>query len=156
MSASIPPSNIPVIDENGFLTTPWYRYFASLQRTTDAVSSGDIATPAGSGLQGGGSVADGVSLSIADNGVTNAMFRQGAGTTVLGRQYGSTGDLADIKATANNQVLSREAGALVFTATPTLDGLKFGSAATVSAATPSTHKFGVICNGVQYYFLLTT
>ena len=116
----------------------------------------DIATPAGSGLQGGGSIADGVSLSIADNGVTNAMFRQGAGTSILGRKYGSTGDLADIAATANNQVLSREAGALVFTATPTLDGLKFSGAATVSAATPSTHKIAVTIGGSPYFFLLTT
>ena len=88
--------------------------------------------------------------------VTNAMFRQGAGTSILGRKYGSTGDLADIAATANNQVLSREAGALVFTATPTLDGLKFSGAATVSAATPSTHKIAVTIGGSPYFFLLTT
>ena len=156
MSSSIPPSNIPLVDENGFLSTPWYRYFASLQRATDDVTAGDITTAAGSGLQGGGSIADGVSLSIADNGVTNAMFRQGAGTSVLGRKYGSMGDLADITATANNQLLSRESGALVFTATPTLDGLKFSGAATVSAATPSTHKIAVTCNGVSYFMLLTT
>lgn len=156
MSSSIPPSNIPLVDENGFLSTPWYRYLASLQRATDAVVAGDITTAAGSGLQGGGSVSSGVSLSIADNGVTNAMFRQGAGTSILGRKYGSTGDLADIAATANNQLLSRESGALTFTATPTLDGLKFSGAATVSAATLSTHKFAVTIGGAAYYFLLTT
>ncbi len=156
MSSSIPPANIPVIDENGFLNPTWYRYLASLQRATDDVTAGDITTAAGSGLQGGGAVSSGVSLSIADNGVTNAMFRQGAGTSVLGRKYGSTGDLADIAARANNQLLSRESGALTFTATPTLDGLKFSGAATVSAATPSTHKIAVTCNGVSYYFLLTT
>lgn len=154
--SSIPPSNIPLVDENGFLNTPWYRYFASLQRDTSAVVAGSVTTAAGSGLQGGGAVSDGISLSIADNGVTNAMFRQGAGTSLLGRQYGSTGDLADIIATANNQVLSRESGALTFTATPTLDGLKFSGAATVSAATPSTHKFAVTIGGAAYYFLLTT
>lgn len=156
MSSSIPPANIPVIDENGFLNPTWYRYLASLQRATDDVTAGDITTAAGSGLQGGGSVSSGVSLSIADNGVTNAMFRQGAGTSVLGRKYGSTGDLADIAATANNQLLSRESGALVFTSTPTLDGLKFSGAATVSAATPSTHKIAVTCNGAAYFLLLTT
>jgi hypothetical protein len=156
MSSSIPPSNIPLVDENGFLSTPWYRYLASLQRATDEVVAGDIATDTGSGLHGGGSIADGVSLSIADNGVTNAMFRQGAGTSILGRKYGSTGDLADIIATANNQVLSRESGALVFTATPTLDGLGFSGSATVSAATPSTHKFAVTIGGAAYYFLVTT
>ena len=156
MSSSIPPSNIPLVDENGFLSTPWYRYLASLQRATDDVTAGDITTAAGSGLQGGGAVASGVSLSVAANGVTNAMFRQGAGTSVLGRKYGSMGDLADITATANNQLLSRESGALVFTATPTLDGLKFSGAATVSAATPSTHKIAVTCNGVSYFMLLTT
>ena len=156
MSSSIPPANIPVIDENGFLNPTWYRYLASLQRATDEVVAGDITTAAGSGLQGGGSIADGVSLSIADNGVTNAMFRQGAGTSVLGRKYGSTGDLADIAATANNQILSRESGALLFTATPTLDGLKFSGAATVSAATPSTHKFAVTIGGAAYFLLLTT
>lgn len=156
MSSSIPPANIPVIDENGFLNPTWYRYLASLQRATDDVTAGDITTAAGSGLQGGGSVSSGVSLSIADNGVTNAMFRQGAGTSVLGRKYGSTGDLADIAATANNQLLSRESGALTFTATPTLDGLKFSGAATVSAATPSTHKFAVTIGGAAYYFLVTT
>ena len=154
--SSIPPANIPVIDENGYLNPTWYRYFAGLQRATDEVVAGDIATDTGSGLQGGGSIADGVSLSIADNGVTNAMFRQGAGTSVLGRKYGSTGDLADIIATANNQVLSRESGALVFTATPTLDGLGFSGSATVSAATPSTHKFAVTIGGAAYYFLVTT
>ena len=35
MSSSIPPANIPVIDENGFLNPTWYRYLASLQRATD-------------------------------------------------------------------------------------------------------------------------
>lgn len=156
MTSSIPPANIPVIDENGFLNPTWYRYLASLQRSTDEVTAGSVTTDASSGLQGGGAVSDGISLSIADNGVTNAMFRQGAGTSILGRKYGSTGDLADIIATANNQLLSRESGALTFTATPTLDGLKFGGAATVSAATPSTHKFAVTCNGVNYFILLTT
>lgn len=154
--SSIPPANIPVIDDNGFLNPTWYRYLASLQRATDDVTAGDITTAAGSGLQGGGSIADGVSLSIADNGVTNAMFRQGAGTSILGRKYGSTGDLADIAATANNQLLSRESGALVFTAAPTIDGLKFSGAATVAAATPSTHKIAVTCNGAAYFLLLTT
>ena len=52
MSSSIPPANIPVIDENGFLNPTWYRYFASLQRATDGLAQRMAASPGQSEREG--------------------------------------------------------------------------------------------------------
>ena len=53
-------------------------------------------------------------VGLADNSITNAKLRDSAGTSVIGRSAGSTGDPADIVATADGQILTRAAGVLVF------------------------------------------
>ena len=59
--------------------------------------------------------AGGTALSIANNAVTDAALRQSAGTSVLGRSAGTTGNVADITAAADDRVLSRASGVLAFT-----------------------------------------
>jgi hypothetical protein len=44
------------------------------------------------------------------------MLRQSSGTSVIGRYAGSSGNVADITADADNRVLSRESGQLAFRA----------------------------------------
>lgn len=51
---------------------------------------------------------------ITANAVTDAKFRQSAATSVVGRSANSTGNVADIAASADNQVLRRSGGALSF------------------------------------------
>jgi hypothetical protein len=53
---------------------------------------------------------------ISDNAITNAKMRDSAATSVIGRASGSSGDPADIAATADGQVLKRASGALTFAA----------------------------------------
>jgi hypothetical protein len=52
--------------------------------------------------------------SITNDAVTDAKLRNSAGTSVIGRAAGTTGDPADIVASADNQVLIRTSGALGF------------------------------------------
>jgi len=67
----------------------------------------------GSGLTGGPITTTGT-VSVATNGITNTMLRQSAAFSVIGRQGAATGDVADISASANNQVLRRnDAGTLI-------------------------------------------
>lgn len=54
------------------------------------------------------------STSIADNDVTNAKLRDSAATSVIGRSANSTGDPADIAASASDEVLRRSGTTLGF------------------------------------------
>jgi hypothetical protein len=60
-------------------------------------------------------------LSLNDDGVTDAKLRNSAGTSVIGRSAGTSGDPADIAASADGQVLRRAAGALGFGAVDLAD-----------------------------------
>lgn len=111
----IPPSAF-VFPNTGRLTREGYRFLFSLNQNTSDVANGEVSTAPGSGLQGGGLVANGISISIAPNGVTNDMIRQSAGTSVIGRFSSTTGNVSDITADADNRVLSREGGSLAFRA----------------------------------------
>jgi len=51
---------------------------------------------------------------IASHAVTDAKFRQGGACTVVGRSANSTGDVADISASADGKFLVRRSGALTF------------------------------------------
>ena len=51
---------------------------------------------------------------IASNAVTNAKFRQSAAESLVGNSTGSTANVADISASANNQVMRSSGGALGF------------------------------------------
>lgn len=137
----------------------WWRWFYSINRVSAQFTEGAISTPPGSGLEGGGLVANGVSLSIASNGVTNPMLRQSLGNSVMGRAFGSDGNVADIQAVTDRTVLSRVMGQLVFTPAPEVDSLtttdlKLTGTPSSSTATV-THTIPVECGGVTYYLLLS-
>lgn len=55
-----------------------------------------------------------LTISVTANGITDAKLRQGAATTVIGRSANSTGNVADIAASGDGQVLLQRAGALLF------------------------------------------
>lgn len=100
---------------------------------TDAVpNTRAISTTAP--LSGGGDLSANRTFSIAANGITNALLRQGAATSVVGRSAGTTGDVADISATADGQVLVRASGALTWGTVPwtSISGAP-------SSFTPSAH-----------------
>lgn len=120
----IPPQSF-VDPTTGKLTAPAYRYLWQLNQKTAGVTSGEVATPPAGGLAGGGFPADGgISLSIADNGVTNGKFRQSLGTSIVGRYANSTGNVADIRAVQDNVVLTRAGNTLAFRAS--LDEIPVG------------------------------
>ena len=52
--------------------------------------------------------------SLNDNTITDAKLRDGLGTSVIGRSAGTSGDPADIRATADGQFLKRSGGVLGF------------------------------------------
>lgn len=58
--------------------------------------------------------AGGTVLTIGTNQVIDTMLRQSAGTSVIGRSAGSTGNVADIAASSNDTFLRMTAGALNF------------------------------------------
>jgi len=123
---SVNPPLTPLVDlKNGQVRPEWWRFFNSLNNNVGAAAEGTVATDPGSGLSGGGTVADGISLSITTNGVTNSMLRQSAGTSVVGRFASSTGNVADIIAVADSTVLTRQSNQLAFR--PTLDGIGVGT-----------------------------
>lgn len=60
--------------------------------------------------------------SVVNNGIGNTQLRQGVATSLVGRSANSVGDLADIAASANGQVLRRAANALSFGQIDLADG----------------------------------
>lgn len=70
-------------------------------------------------LQGGGDLSADRTLSIATNGVTDTLIRQGGATSVIGVAGTGPANVADIAASADNQFLQRLAGALTWTDLPT-------------------------------------
>jgi hypothetical protein len=109
MAGRIPPTRAKLVDERGLITAEWYRYFFG---TESQVQAGEVQ--GGTGLAGGGPVANGVELSIADDGVGNEQLRDGLPCSVIGRFQNSSGDVADIQATANFRILTRQGDQLVF------------------------------------------
>lgn len=165
MANQIPAPSVPLIDGRGFITPAWYQYFVRREVATDQAQQGEVV--AGSGLSGGGFVVDGVTLSIAEHGVDNAQLRQAAPTSIIGNASSDAGDVADIAATSDHEVLSREAGELAFR--NTLDGITLGATTAASAkftsialtGTPTsssastTHKIAITCAGTNYFILLS-
>jgi alpha-D-ribose 1-methylphosphonate 5-triphosphate synthase subunit PhnG len=109
VAGNIPPPNTALVDQRGNITPEWYRWLA---RKEANIGSGEVATSGG--LTGGGFVSNGVEISIADRGVTDAKIRNGAACSVIGRFQNSTGPVTDIKAMANGRILMREDDVLVF------------------------------------------
>lgn len=164
----IPPANIPICDNRGMLNPAWYRYLVGARAEVDEAAAGEVGTAAGSGLSGGGVVADGVNLSIADDGVTDAMLRDSMATSVIGRFEATDGSPADIQAVDNNRVLSREDDFLAFR--NFINGITIGpniasplvrfdlleSTDTPAASTAVvTHSLAIETAGGTYYLLLS-
>lgn len=153
----IPQPRVPIIEADGTVNPDWYRYFASLEKSATDAAAGEVLGT--DGLTGGGPISEGAELSLADGGVTNEKLRDGLGTSVIGRFQNSTGDVADIQATADRRVLGRVGGLLVFTAHPEaesieIDELRLTGAPSASAST-TTHKLAIEADGTTYYLLLS-
>ena len=160
---SLPIPNAAFVDpQSGRLTREGTRFLFSLNRNTSEAASGEVSTPPGSGLDGGGFVADGVTLSIAPNGIENSMLRNSIGTSVIGRFQNSSGDPGDIQAVANDRVLARQGNQLVFTNfLENLVSLQAGlvqcdelriDQAPVAETVACTHTAVINLNGVDYKF----
>ena len=79
-----------------------------------AVNNGTVTSVAtGTGLTGGTITSTGT-ISVATNGITDALLRQSAGLSLIGRSTNSTGNVADITAGTDNQVLRRSGTAVGF------------------------------------------
>lgn len=111
---NLPPPAAFVDPVTGLLTRQANNFLNAITASSNEASAGEILTPAAGGLEGGGVVANGLTLSIAPNGVANSMIRQSPATSVIGRFQGTTGDVADIIASADDRVLGRFGGELVF------------------------------------------
>lgn len=58
-------ANAAIVDPTTGRPSPeFYRYLLSLSKTANSALGGEVLTPAGSGLTGGGAVADGLSLAL--------------------------------------------------------------------------------------------
>lgn len=105
MAITIPGTHIPLIDERGRINQAWYKWLAQFER--DFETSG---TGAGAGLT---VEADG-DLAINDDGVSDAMLRDSAACSVIGRGPNSAGDPSDLLATANGHFLQRDGDSVLF------------------------------------------
>ena len=81
---------------------------------------------------------------ITDNSVTDAKLRDSAGTSVIGRAGGTTGDPADIAAGTDGHVLRRASGSLGFGTIP--QASSHDSADTDSSPTALHHTLGTGAN----------
>lgn len=165
---SINPPNAPLTLSGDKIAPEWYRYFVSITRSTSEAGAGEVLTNPGSGLEGGGIVANGLSLSIANNGVSDAMLRDSNACSVIGRAANSSGDPADVIANANNRVLSRESDQLAFrdfingiligptTASPLVRADAFETTQTPAASvTASTHSIPIETASGTFYIRLS-
>lgn len=69
---------------------------------------------AGAGLTGGGDGTVNRSIAVATGGITNAMIRDSAALSLLGRAGATPGSVADIVAAADGQYMRRASGSLAF------------------------------------------
>lgn len=83
-----------------------------------AVAASDAVLRESGSVLGFGTVA---TAGIADNAVTDTKLRDSAATSVIGRSAGSSGDPADIAASADGQVLRRSGGSVAFGAVDIAD-----------------------------------
>jgi len=100
--------------------------FGTTNITFAQISSAQIYS-AGAGLD-----LTGTQFSVETNGITNAMLRQSAGLSVIGRSASTTGDVADITAADDGQVLRRSTTTIGFGA------LALDNANAVSGTLPVT------------------
>lgn len=98
-------------------TTLFEYYQAGAWNSFPPASPGVVSIITGAGLTGGPITGTGT-ISVAMNGIVNAMLRQSAGTSIVGRSAGTLGDVADIVASSDGDVLRRAAGVLGFGTIP--------------------------------------
>jgi hypothetical protein len=92
-------------------------------------------TPDGTTITGTDGGANGsYGLSVTTNGIGNAQLRQGTATSVIGRSANSTGNVADIAASADGQFLQRSSAALTW-AVPTATQITNTGAGNIAAST---------------------
>lgn len=150
-----PPFTRALVDmTTGKLTREGYTFLVTLNNNVAQAGAGVVSTLPGSGLSGGGTVADGVDLSIANNGVSNAMLRQSVGTSVIGRYAGTTGNVADIQAVQNGTVLTRQGNQLAFTTNIDVADVRTDTfridQAPVAEVIVATHTLTISLNGTDY------
>jgi hypothetical protein len=154
MAASINPPNTPIVG-NLPVTPEWYRYFVRITKGSNLASEGEVATPPDGGLEGGGLVSGGVTLSIAANGVSNAMLRQSVGTSVVGRMANTAGNVADISAVQDRTVLARQGGLLAFTPVCAVLGLAVNVTAVTTTYTAIATDYLVTADATGGAFTVT-
>lgn len=126
--SNLPRVQDPLADEKGFIGRAWYRWLVRIEKLI-----GGVAT-AGTGLA---ETAAG-ELTVATNGVTNAMLAQGPACSVIGVAGDAAADRDDIESSADCQFLQRDRDdALVFrypmlpafsvTALPTMTNTQSGT-----------------------------
>lgn len=157
---NIPPPVQFVDPKTGFLTRPANNFLNSITRSSNQAVSGEVLTLPGSGLDGGGAVADGLELSIAPAGVSNAMLRDSQPYSVIGRSFSTTGTPADIKAVQNRVALTRQSDVLAFTPSvdvPSVvcDNLTINATPAASTATV-THSIPIETDSGTMYILLSS
>jgi hypothetical protein len=116
-------ANIFTITNPSAITFPRF----NADNTVSSLSAADFRTAIGAGTGGGSvtSVATGTGLtggpitttgtvSVATNGISNTLFRQSAGLSVVGRSASTTGDVADVTAGSDHQVLRRSGTGIGF------------------------------------------
>jgi hypothetical protein len=96
-------------------------------------------------LTDGGANAN-VTVGVAANGITNAKLRQSAARSVVGRATGTTGDVADISATASTDAVLRESGG----------SIGFGTVATAGIANDAVTYAKMQNMSAQYTILART
>jgi hypothetical protein len=105
MASNLPTTKEPLIDQRGGIGAPWYRFLARIERllsgATTVTGTGLTTTTAGA-------------ITIADNGVSDAMLRDSLAVSVVGRPLNSDGDPQDIVAAADGRVLQRDGDEVVF------------------------------------------
>lgn len=153
-SSSIPNPREPVVDQNGMISPSWYRFLAQFH-----ISFLGSGTAAGTGLE-----IEGNELSVADDGITNAMLRRSIALSIIGRPLNTDGNPQDIQAMADGQALQRDGTAVVFryprlpqftvAALPSASGQGAGTKAFATDATATTFASVVAgggANGVPVY-----
>lgn len=92
-----PRYELPLVDQaSGRITPEWYKFFVPLAKK--AVST-EISITTTAPLAGGATLADDITLSISNNGITNALLAKMATHTIKGNSTGSTANAQDLTGT---------------------------------------------------------
>jgi hypothetical protein len=96
-----------------YADTGWVQVDAVTTVGTDSINFTQFSG-AGTFTAGAGLTLTGTQFSVTTNGITDTLFRQSAGLSVVGRSANSTGNVADITAASDHQVLRRSGTSIGF------------------------------------------